>query len=86
MNYFIRVALAHDIEIQNFLKTGQHSCNFYPRCILYHADLADLSPIVSGKQFPDWKILSFSADNHNINYNNIHFPNTELGDQWKDHS
>lgn len=42
MNYFIRVALPYDIEIQNFLKTAQHIPVFYHATILYHADLADL--------------------------------------------
>ena len=80
MNYFIRVALPYDIEIQNFLKTDNIFLYFIT--LLFFITLISLIYISDrfGKAISGLKDFIVSADNHNINYNNIHFPNTELGE------
>ena len=80
MNYFIRVALPYDIEIQNFLKTDNIFMYFIT--LLFFITLISLIYISDrfGKAISGLKDFIVSADNHNINYNNIRFPNTELGE------
>lgn len=59
MNYFIRVALPYDIEIQNFLKTDNIFLYFIT--LLFFITLISLIYISDrfGKAISDWKILSF---------------------------
>lgn len=79
MNYFIRVALPYDIEIQNFLKTDNIFLYFIT--LLFFITLISLIYISDrfGKAISGLKDFIVSADNHNINYNNIHFPNHGTG-------
>ena len=80
MNFFIRVALPYDIEVQNFLKTDNIFLYFIT--LLFFITLISLIYLSDrfGKAISSLKDFIVSADNNNINYKNIHFPNTELGE------
>lgn len=80
MNFFIRVALPYDIEIQNFLKTDNIFLYFIT--LLFFITLISLIYLSDrfGKAISSLKDFIISADNHNVNYKNISFPNTELGE------
>lgn len=79
-NFFIRVALPYDIEVQNFLKSSNIFLYFIT--LLFFITLISLIYIADrfGKAISGLKDFIVSADNHSINYKNIHFPNTELGE------
>ena len=74
------MARTYDIEIQNFLKTDNIFMYFIT--LLFFITLISLIYISDrfGKAISGLKDFIVSADNHNINYNNIRFPNTELGE------
>ncbi len=80
MNFFIRVALPYDIEVQNFLKTDNIFLYFIT--LLFFITLISLIYLSDrfGKAISSLKDFIVSADNNNVNYKNIHFPNTELGE------
>lgn len=80
MNFFIRVALPYDIEVQNFLKTDNIFLYFIT--LLFFITLISLIYLSDrfGKAISCLKDFIVSADNNNVNYKNIHFPNTELGE------
>lgn len=79
-DYFIRVALPYDIEVQNFLKTDNIFLYFIT--LLFFIALVSLIYIADrfGKAISGLKDFIISAENHSIDYKNIHFPNTELGE------
>jgi len=80
INFFIRVALPYDIKIQNFLKADNIFLYFIT--LLFFITLISLIYLSDrfGKAISSLKDFIISADNHNVNYNNIRFPNTELGE------
>lgn len=79
-HFFIRVALPYDIGVQNFLKTDNIFLYFVT--LLFFITLVSLIYISDrfGKAISGLKDFLVSADHHNIDYNSIHFPNTELGE------
>ena len=80
INYYIRVALPYDIEVQNFLKTDNIFLYFIT--LLFFITLISLIYISDrfGKAISGLKDFIISAENHNIDYKNIRFPHTELGE------
>lgn len=79
-NYYIRVALPYDIEIQNFLKTDNIFLYFIT--LLFFITLISLIYISDrfGKAISGLKDFIIAAENHNIDYKNIRFPQSELGE------
>ncbi|WP_294143181.1 ATP-binding protein [uncultured Sanguibacteroides sp.] len=79
-HFFIRVALPYDIEVQNFLKTDNIFLYFIT--LLFFIALISLIYLSDrfGKAISGLKDFIVSADHHKVDYNHIHFPNTELGE------
>ena len=79
-DFFIRVALPYNIEIQNFLKGDNIFLYFVT--LLFFIGLISLIYVSDhfGKAISALKDFILSADNRRIDYNNIHLPNNELGE------
>lgn len=79
-DFFIRVALPYNIEVQNFLKTDNIFLYFIT--LLFFIGLVSLIYLSDrlGKAISGLKDFILSAKNHRIDYNTIHLPNNELGE------
>ena len=79
-DFFVRVALPYDIEVQNFLKSDNIFLYFVT--LLFFIALVSLLYLSDhlGKAISGLKDFILSADSRQIDYNNIHLPNNELGE------
>lgn len=79
-DFFVRVALPYDIEVQNFLKSDNIFLYFVT--LLFFIALVSLLYLSDhlGKAISGLKDFILSTDSRQIDYNNIHLPNNELGE------
>lgn len=79
-NYFVRVALPYNINIQNILEADNIFMYFI--LLLFFTALISLLYLSDrfGKAISGLKDFIISAENNSPDYDQIHFPETELGD------